>query len=99
MHENKQLSTTKLVLILDMATHHNPKYVVRYVPAGVAERVRGGVGEDDGGLGGGEGVPCRLLGGVRQVHHDPQPVHLLHHRLQYDKIEFGYWTLLVLVIW
>ena len=63
-------------------THHNSEDVVRYIPAGVAEGVCGGVREDDGGAAGGQGVPRGLLGGVRQVHHQAQPVHLLHHRLE-----------------
>ena len=70
-----------------LLTHHNSEYVIRYVPAGVAEGVRGGVREDDGGAAGGEGVPRRLLGGVRQVHHQAQPVHLLHHRLERIRLD------------
>ena len=62
-------------------THHNPKYVVRYVPAGVAERVRGGVGEDDGGGGDVEDLAHGVAGHVGQVDQHPQPVHLLHHVL------------------
>lgn len=40
------------------------------------------MGEDDGRLGDGERVLHSLSGDVREVHHHPQPVHLLHHLLQ-----------------
>lgn len=63
-------------------TDHNSEHIIRYVTAGVADGVGGGVGEDDGGGGGGEGVPGGLHRGVRQVHDQPQLVHLLHHSLQ-----------------
>ena len=64
------------------------------------------MGEDDGGGGDGERVPGGLLGGVGQVHHDPQPVHLLHHRLQkWGDLKYvvylGYyifWVILVILV-
>lgn len=55
---------------------------VRHVAVMWTELVGGRVAKDDGGFGELERGAGRLPGGVGEVDDHPQPVHLLHHRLE-----------------
>ena len=66
----------------EIFSYHNSENVIRYVPAYIADSVSRIVRKDDRCFRYCQSIPCCLNRGLGEIHHNAQPVHLLHYGLQ-----------------